>query len=110
MLRKGLAVLAISMSVALAGCSGGGESQGAPPPPEVTVATPLAGEVVDWDDFVGRFEAPENVDVKPRVSGYLVGTHFRDGQYVRRGQLLFTIDARPAQAQPSPARSIRNRM
>ena len=105
MLRKGLAVLAISMSVALAGCSGGGESQGAPPPPEVTVATPLVGEVVDWDDFVGRFEAPENVDVKPRVSGYLVGTHFRDGQYVRRGQLLFTIDARPAQAQLDQARA-----
>ena len=105
MLRKGLAVLAISMSVALAGCSGGGESQGAPPPPEVTVVTPLVGEVVDWDDFVGRFEAPENVDVKPRVSGYLIGTHFRDGQYVRRGQLLFTIDARPAQAQLDQARA-----
>jgi RND family efflux transporter MFP subunit len=105
MLRKGLAVLAISMSVVLAGCSGGEESQGAPPPPEVTVATPLAGDVVDWDDFVGRFEAPENVDVKPRVSGYLIGTHFRDGQYVRRGQLLFTIDARPAQAQLDQARA-----
>lgn len=105
MLRKDLAVLAISMSVALAGCSGGEESQGAPPPPEVTVATPLAGEVVDWDDFVGRFEAPDNVEVKPRVSGYLIGTHFRDGQYVRRGQLLFTIDARPAQAQLDQARA-----
>jgi RND family efflux transporter MFP subunit len=105
MLRKGLAVLAISMSVVLAGCSGVEESQGAPPPPEVTVATPLAGDVVDWDDFVGRFEAPENVDVKPRVSGYLIGTHFRDGQYVRRGQLLFTIDARPAQAQLDQARA-----
>ena len=105
MLRKDLAVLAIAMSVALAGCSGGEESQGAPPPPEVTVATPLAGDVVDWDDFVGRFEAPENVDVKPRVSGYLIGTHFRDGQYVRRGQLLFTIDARPAQAQLDQARA-----
>jgi RND family efflux transporter MFP subunit len=93
------------MSVALAGCSGGDQAQGAPPPPEVTVATPLAGEVVDWDDFVGRFEAPENVEVKPRVSGYLIRTHFRDGQFVRRGQLLFTIDARPAQAQLDQARA-----
>ena len=105
MLRKDLAVLAIAMSVALAGCSGGDQAQGAPPPPEVTVATPLAGEVVDWDDFVGRFEAPENVEVKPRVSGYLIRTHFRDGQFVRRGQLLFTIDARPAQAQLDQARA-----
>ena len=105
MLRRDLAVLAIAMSVALAGCSGGDQAQGAPPPPEVTVATPLAGEVVDWDDFVGRFEAPENVEVEPRVSGYLIRTHFRDGQFVRRGQLLFTIDARPAQAQLDQARA-----
>ena len=105
MLRKDLAVLAITMSVALAGCSSGNQAQGAPPPAEVTVATPLAGQVVDWDDFVGRFEAPEKVDVKPRVSGYLVRTHFRDGQFVRRGQLLFTIDARPAQAQLDQARA-----
>ena len=105
MLRKDLAVLAIAMSIALAGCSSREESQAAPPPPEVTVATPLGGEVVDWDDFVGRFEAPENVEVKPRVSGYLIRTHFRDGQFVRRGQLLFTIDARPAQAQLDQARA-----
>ena len=103
--RKVLAAAAIALSVALAGCSGGSQSQEAPPPPEVTVATPLAGEIVDWDDFVGRFEAPENVEVKPRVSGYLVNSHFRDGQYVRRGQLLFTIDSRPAQAQLDQARA-----
>ena len=48
---------------------------------------------------------PDNVDVKPRVTGYLVGSHFRDGQYVRRGQLLFTIDARPARAQLDQARA-----
>lgn len=105
MLRKDLAVLAIAIFIAVAGCSSRGESQAAPPVPEVTVATPLTGEVVDWDDFVGRFEAPEKVDVKPRVSGYLVRTHFRDGQFVRRGQLLFTIDARPAQAQLDQARA-----
>ena len=55
---------------AIAACSGG-EQQQAPPPPQVTVATPLASEVVDWDDYVGRFEAIESVEVKPRVSGYL---------------------------------------
>ena len=103
--RKDLVTLAIAIYVVLAGCSSDGEAQGAPPPAEVTVATPLAGEVVDWDDFVGRFEAPQNVEVKPRVSGYVIRTHFRDGQYVRRGQLLFTIDARPAQAQLDQAQA-----
>ena len=105
MLRKDLAMLAAAVLVALSGCSGKSESQGAPPPAEVTVATPLSGQILDWDDFVGRFEAPDNVEVKPRVSGYVVGTHFRDGQYVRRGQLLFTIDSRPARAQYDQARA-----
>ena len=105
MIRKDVATAAIGLSLALSACSGSAESQGAPPPPEVTVATPLVSEIVDWDDFVGRFEAIENVDVKPRVTGYLVGIHFRDGQYVRRGQLLFTIDSRPAQAQLDQARA-----
>jgi RND family efflux transporter MFP subunit len=61
--------------------------------------------VVEWDDYVGRFEAVETVEVKPRVSGYLVGIHFRDGQHVRQGQLLFTIDSRPARAQLDQARA-----
>jgi len=77
----------------------------APPPPAVTVSQPLAYDVVDWDDYVGRFEPVANVEIKPRVSGYLRTTHFRDGDYVRQGQLLFTIDARPAQAQLDQARA-----
>ena len=105
MIRKDVAIAAIGLSLIVSACSGSAESQGAPPPPQVTVATPLVSEIVDWDDFVGRFEAIEEVEVKPRVSGYLVGIHFRDGQYVRRGQLLFTIDARPAQAQLDQARA-----
>jgi RND family efflux transporter MFP subunit len=64
----------------------------------VTVASPLVQSVVDWDDYVGRFESPQSVDVKPRATGYLQAVHFRDGQYVRAGQLLFTIDPRPSQA------------
>ncbi|MEA3031588.1 MAG: rane fusion protein multidrug efflux system [Sphingomonadales bacterium] len=88
----------------LAAC-GSGEKAAAPPPPPVTVAAPLVREVVDWDDYVGRFEAIESVAVKPRVSGYLQAVHFRDGDFVRRGQLLFTIDPRPAQAQLDQARA-----
>ena len=68
------------------------------PTPTVSVSVPLQEEVVDWDDFTGRFEAPERVEVRARVGGYLQGVHFRDGQSVRKGQLLFTLDPRPAQA------------
>lgn len=93
-----------ALSIALSACSGG-ETQAAPPTPEVTVANPLVQQILDWDDYVGRFEAIEDVEVKPRVSGYLTAIHFRDGQYVRQGQLLFTIDARPAQAQLDQARA-----
>lgn len=68
------------------------------PTPTVSVSVPLQEEVVDWDDFTGRFEAPERVEVRARVGGYLQGVHFKDGQSVRKGQLLFTLDPRPAQA------------
>ena len=68
------------------------------PPPLVVVAQPLQREVVDWDDFVGQFESPASVQVRPRVSGYVTAVAFKDGQSVRAGQLLFRIDARPYQA------------
>ncbi|HEY0629409.1 MAG TPA: efflux RND transporter periplasmic adaptor subunit [Sphingomicrobium sp.] len=104
-MRKAFAGGITALSIALSACSGGAESQAAPPAPEVTVANPLVRDVLEWDEYVGRFEAVEAVEVKPRVSGYLTGIHFRDGQYVRQGQLLFTIDARPAQAQLDQARA-----
>lgn len=104
MMPKALAGVA-ALIFALSACSGGAESQAPPPAPEVTVATPLVRNVLDWDDYVGRFEAVQEVDVAPRVSGYLTGIHFRDGQFVGQGQLLFTIDARPAQAQLDQARA-----
>jgi RND family efflux transporter MFP subunit len=66
-------------------------------PPEVTVARPLASRVAQWDEFTGRFEAMERVDVRPRVSGYIDQVHFRDGSIVKQGDLLFTIDQRPFQ-------------
>jgi RND family efflux transporter MFP subunit len=69
-----------------------------PPPPTVVVALPLQRQVEDWDDFVGQFESPSSVDVRPRVSGYVTALGFKDGQSVAKGQLLFQIDARPYQA------------
>ena len=92
------------MAAALYGCSSKSEAQ-APPAPSVTVATPLVRAVQDWDEFTGRFEATQSVEVRARVGGYISGVHFRDGDYVRRGQLLFTLDPRPAQAALASARA-----
>ena len=75
-----------------------------PPPPTVVVAKPLQKKIVDWDDFIGRFEAINSVDVRPRVSGYLQSIGFVDGQIVRQGQTLFIIDPRPYQAALDQAR------
>src|SRR3954451_18593414 len=70
---------------------------GAPPPP-VTVAKPVVKEITEWDDFIGRFEAVDQVDIRARVSGYLEHVHFKDGAFVNVGDLLFTIDQRPYRA------------
>ena len=71
----------------------------------MVVAQPLQRQVEDWDDFVGQFESPQDVEVRPRVSGYITAVGFRDGQRVTRGQLLFQIDARPYQAVYDQARA-----
>ncbi len=91
------AVCAVSF-LGLAACGGDPNAGQGMPTPTVSVSVPLQEEVVDWDDFTGRFEAPERVEVRARVGGYLQGVHFKDGQSVRKGQLLFTLDPRPAQA------------
>ncbi len=77
----------------------------APTAPMVTVAAPLERTINQWDDYVGRFEASRSVEVRPRVSGQIVGVHFTDGQIVRQGQLLFTIDPRPFTAELAEARA-----
>lgn len=77
---------------------------GAPPPVAVAVATPLVESVTDWNAYSGRFVAPEAVDVRARVNGYLESVHFEDGQDVAAGDLLFTIDPRPYEAAAASAR------
>jgi RND family efflux transporter MFP subunit len=83
-----------------AGC---GQSQtqaqnAAPPPPQVTVSKPIKKLVSEHDEYVGRFVAFDYVEVRARVSGYLETIHFTDGQLVKQGDPLFTIDQRPFQA------------
>ncbi|WP_347302234.1 efflux RND transporter periplasmic adaptor subunit [Croceibacterium sp. TMG7-5b_MA50] len=70
----------------------------APLEPVVTVATPLQRQVTLWDDYIGRFEASRSVELRPRVSGQVTAVHFTDGEIVRAGQPLFTIDPRPYRA------------
>jgi RND family efflux transporter MFP subunit len=77
----------------------------APPPPTVTVASPLARDINQWDDYTGRFEPSRSVEVRPRVSGAITAVHFTDGAIVRQGQLLFTIDQRPFAAMLAEARA-----
>lgn len=86
------------IALVLAGCGGDGASRPAPGAPGVDVATPLVESVADWDAFTGRFDSPEHVDVRSRVSGYLDAVNFEDGAIVEAGDLLFTIDPRPFEA------------
>jgi RND family efflux transporter MFP subunit len=84
--------------VLMAGCSESPQKQAAaPPPPTVTVAKPVKRTVVDQDEYVGRFVAIDNVEIRARVSGYLDRIDFTDGQMVKQGDLLFTLDKRPFQ-------------
>jgi RND family efflux transporter MFP subunit len=90
-------------ALTLAACSE--QAPPVPPAPDVIVSPPLQQEITDWDDYAGRFEAVDAVDVRPRVSGLLQSVHFRDGQAVSRGQLLFVIDPRPFAARLAQARA-----
>jgi RND family efflux transporter MFP subunit len=77
----------------------------APPPPAVTVAKPVKRTLSDYDEYVGRFVAVNSVEVRARVSGYLDIVHFKDGQVVKQGDLLFTIDKRPFELSLAQARA-----
>lgn len=102
-------VAAVSLGVlALVGIKGFGGQEAkadAPPIPTVTVSAPLQRSIVEWDDYVGRFEASQSVEIRPRVSGQLQALHFKDGDIIRKGQLLFTIDQRPFLAALAEARA-----
>jgi multidrug efflux system membrane fusion protein len=66
-----------------------------PPLPTVTVSQPLMKKITEWDEYTGRFVAVNTVDVRARVSGFIDSIHFKDGQIVKQGDLLFIIDPRP---------------
>ncbi len=92
-----LSVVALTIGLLVPGC-GKHSSRTAPAPPVVTVVQPIAREVVEWDEYIGRLESPETVELRARVSGYLDKVHFKEGKEVKKGDLLFTIDPRPYRA------------
>lgn len=105
--RLGAATILV-LAVAACGDGGaqnGGAQKGAPPVPSVTVATPAKRMVVDRDEYVGRFVAVDSVEIRARVSGTLDRVLFTDGQDVKRGDPLFTIDRRPFEAALDQARA-----
>ena len=97
---KLIAIASLTLTTLSIGCSANTAAQQAPPPPpEVTVAHVLSRDVTEWDEFTGRLQAVDTVDVRPRVSGYVAAVRFVEGAIVRRGDLLFQIDPRPFQAE-----------
>lgn len=101
----GIAALLLLVSCEQESASRSAASPEAPPPPRVSVATPLQQQVTDWDEFTGRLQAVETVEVRPRVSGYLQSVNFREGTFVEKGDLLYVIDTRPYQAAVDQARA-----
>jgi membrane fusion protein, multidrug efflux system len=83
------------VAVGLSALPGLAQEAAAPPPPPVSVAKPVVREIIDADEFIGRFDAVDQVAVRSRVDGYLDSVHFKDGALVKKGDPLFTIDQRP---------------
>ena len=98
MMRRTL--LAFALPVAVIACS---EAPSPPPAPQVTIAAVVAREVADWDEFTGRFEAVNTVDVRPRISGYVQRVTFAEGATVQQNDVLFVIDSRPYEAEVARA-------
>ena len=99
---------ALALATLLVGCGDSAQQKAAaPPPPTVTVAKPTQRTVSDYDEYVGRFAALDSVEVRARVSGYLDSVDFKDGQMVKQGGLLFTIDKRPFQTALDQSRANR---
>lgn len=97
MLLRNTSLLCLCLTITLAGC-GQAPPIVPPPVPKVTASRPMAREVTDYEDFTGRTDAVSTVDIRARVTGYLIKVTFRDGDVVKENALLYQIDPRPFQA------------
>ncbi len=97
---KDVVRLSIVLFAALfaAGCARNEAAEVAAAPPSVQAAKVISKPITEFDEFTGRFEAVERVEIRPRVSGYVTSTHFEQGHEVKKGDVLYLIDARPYQA------------
>jgi RND family efflux transporter MFP subunit len=92
---------ALVAALGLSGCRSEATPSAQAPAPQVSVASALERNVTEWDEFTGRLEAVESVEVRPRVTGYIESVNFTEGSTVHKGDLLFVIDPRPYRAELS---------
>ena len=94
-----LSILALPVvAFGLAACARNEAAETPPPPPSVQASKVISKSISEYDEFTGRFEAVERVEVRPRVSGYVTATHFEQGHEVKKDDVLYVIDPRPYQA------------
>jgi RND family efflux transporter MFP subunit len=103
--KSALAVSGVLLAalIGLSGCGNDATATAQAPAPQVSVASALERAVTEWDEFTGRVEAVESVEIRPRVTGYIESVNFSEGSTVRKGDLLFVIDPRPYRAELSKA-------
>ena len=98
-LARGARIAALAgIGLVTAACQSGDAGDGMPPPASVAVAEVIVKPIVEWDEFTGRIQAVNSVDLQPRITGYLEAVHFTEGAIVAEGDLLFTIDDREYRA------------
>jgi len=108
--RSRLRALALAVSGALmlswlTGCNSHAETASAPPPPTVEAARVLVKDISQWDEYSGRIEAVQSVELRPRVSGYIERVAYEEGRDVKQGDVLFTIDASSYKAELARAQA-----
>lgn len=94
--HQGRGLFIAALALAAAGCRA--DPPPPPPPPEVTVAVVPERDVKEWDEFTGRLQAVDAVEIRPRVSGYIKRVTFAEGKEIRKGEVLFEIDPRQYEA------------
>lgn len=104
-MNRSIATFCTLLALLGIGAAAAGQARAQAPTPGVTVARPIAKKISIWDEYSGRFEAVEAVEVRPRVSGFVDKVHFKDGQVVKAGDPLFTIDPRPFEIATESARA-----
>ena len=109
MIRVLLLYAGILATQLLTGCDNKPAASSGPGLPAVTVSRPVQQKITEWDEYTGRFVAVKTVEIRARVSGFIDSIHFKDGQIVKEGDLLFIIDPRPYRLAVEQASADRDR-